>query len=88
MAIVKEKYQSMSRSSLAKLIGIKPGKLGHNMFLAGLRANEHLGKVCFKEEKEGITIIDSLLLSNYIDQIVLLLNEILDETIPFKEKII
>ena len=42
----------------------------------------------FKEEKEGITIIDSLLLSNYIEQIVLLLNEILDGSIPFKEKII
>ncbi len=54
MAIVKEKYQSMSRSALAKLIGVKVGKLGHNMFIAGLRANEHLGKVSFKEEKEGM----------------------------------
>ncbi len=41
----------------------------------------------FKEEKEGKTTIDETILSNYIEQIVMLLNEILDPTIPFKEKV-
>lgn len=41
----------------------------------------------FKEEKEGKTTIDETILSNYIEQIVALLNEILDPTIAFKEKI-
>lgn len=40
-----------------------------------------------KEEKEAVLIIDDAILSNYLDQMVLLLNEILDETIPFEEKI-
>jgi len=42
----------------------------------------------FKEEKESIAIIDNEIQSNYLEQIVLLLNEILDVTIPFEEKII
>lgn len=41
----------------------------------------------FKVEKEGKTIIDETILSNYLEQIVLLLNEILDANIPFKEKV-
>ncbi|AOW08539.1 PD-(D/E)XK nuclease family protein [Flavobacterium gilvum] len=42
----------------------------------------------FKEEKESIAIIDSEIQSNYLEQIVLLLNVILDETKDFEEKII
>lgn len=42
----------------------------------------------FKEEKESIGIINSEIQTNYLEQIVLLLSEILDETIPFEEKII
>ena len=42
----------------------------------------------FKEDKEVNSIIDDEILSNYVEQIVLLLSEILDDTIPFKEKII
>ena len=41
----------------------------------------------FKEEKEMNSIIDESILSNYLEQIVLLLSEILDEKIPFEEKI-
>ena len=41
----------------------------------------------FKEEKEMNSIIDESILSNYLEQIVLLLSEILDENIPFEEKI-
>ena len=41
----------------------------------------------FKESKEATTIIDSEILSNYLEQIVLLLNEILDPNIDFKEKV-
>ena len=41
----------------------------------------------FKEEKETNSVIDQSILSNYIEQIVLLLSEILDENIPFEEKI-
>jgi hypothetical protein len=41
-----------------------------------------------KEEKESISIINQEIQSNYLEQIVLLLNEILDATIPFEEKII
>jgi hypothetical protein len=40
----------------------------------------------FKEEKEEHTI-DSSILNDYLEQMVLLLNEILDETKPFEEKI-
>jgi hypothetical protein len=42
----------------------------------------------FKEEKESVAIINNEIQSNYLEQIVLLLNEILDVTIPFEEKII
>ena len=41
----------------------------------------------FKEEKESVSIINNDIQSNYLEQIVLLLNEILDVTIPFEEKI-
>ena len=41
----------------------------------------------FKEEKETNSIINESILSNYLEQIVLLLSEILDENIPFEEKI-
>jgi hypothetical protein len=41
-----------------------------------------------KEEKEGVAIINNEIQSNYLEQIVLLLNEILDETIPFEEKVV
>jgi hypothetical protein len=42
----------------------------------------------FKEDKESVAIINNEIQSNYLEQIVLLLNEILDETIPFGEKIL
>ena len=41
----------------------------------------------FKEGKEENTIINSTILSNYLEQMVLLLDEILNETKPFKEKV-
>jgi hypothetical protein len=41
----------------------------------------------FKDGKEGNTTIDSGILNNYLEQLVLLLNEILNETKPFEEKI-
>jgi len=41
----------------------------------------------FKESKEATTVIDAEILSNYLEQIVLLLNEILDPNIDFKEKV-
>ena len=41
----------------------------------------------FKEGKEAKTTIDSVILNDYLEQMVLLLNEILDETKPFEEKI-
>jgi ATP-dependent exoDNAse (exonuclease V) beta subunit len=40
-----------------------------------------------KEEKEIFAIIDNGILADYIEQIILLLNEILDDSIPFEEKI-
>jgi hypothetical protein len=40
-----------------------------------------------KEEKESVSVINQEIQSNYLDQIVLLLNEILDATIPFEEKV-
>ncbi len=40
----------------------------------------------FKEEKEGNLIIDDIILTNYLEQMVLLLKEILDVNIPFEEK--
>jgi hypothetical protein len=42
----------------------------------------------FKEGKEANAIINEEVISNYLDQIVLLLNEILDVSIPFEEKIV
>ncbi|CAM2843581.1 PD-(D/E)XK nuclease family protein [Flavobacterium frigoris] len=41
----------------------------------------------FKEEKEGNVIINEEVMTNYLEQIVLLLNEILDVSIPFEEKV-
>ena len=41
----------------------------------------------FKKEKEEKTIIDEELINAFIEEIVLLLNEILDKNQPFKEKI-
>ncbi|MCI4444260.1 MAG: PD-(D/E)XK nuclease family protein, partial [Lentimicrobium sp.] len=41
----------------------------------------------FKEGKEENKIIDEEILSNYLEQMVLLLNEILDEETPFEEKV-
>ncbi|GEL10161.1 PD-(D/E)XK nuclease superfamily protein [Flavobacterium glycines] len=40
-----------------------------------------------KEDKEAHMIVNEELMANYLEQIVLLLKEILDETIPFEEKI-
>jgi hypothetical protein len=42
----------------------------------------------FKEGKEENVIVNEAILTNYLEQIVSLLNEILDESIPFEEKII
>ena len=41
----------------------------------------------FKEEKDGNSVIGEEILSNYLEQMVLLLNEILDVNIPFEEKV-
>ena len=41
----------------------------------------------FKSGKEETKNIEEEILTNYLEQIVLLVSEILDETIPFKEKI-
>ncbi|MFC5681910.1 PD-(D/E)XK nuclease family protein [Flavobacterium sp. MAHUQ-51] len=41
----------------------------------------------FKEDKELQQIINQEIVANYLEEIVLLLKEILDETIPFEEKI-
>ncbi|MBC5840295.1 MAG: PD-(D/E)XK nuclease family protein [Flavobacteriaceae bacterium] len=42
----------------------------------------------FKEEKESKFIINESMMSNYLEQIVFLLQEILDKSIPFEEKVI
>ncbi|OXA82581.1 PD-(D/E)XK nuclease family protein [Flavobacterium frigidimaris] len=42
----------------------------------------------FKEEKELDTIVTKEILKNYLEEIVLLLNEIFDANIPFEEKIL
>ena len=41
----------------------------------------------FKEDKEINSIINESILTNYLEQMLLLLNEILDENVPFQEKI-
>jgi hypothetical protein len=41
----------------------------------------------FKEGKEGKTTIDTTILNDYLEQMVLLLNEVLDVEKPFEEKI-
>ncbi|WP_369752950.1 PD-(D/E)XK nuclease family protein [Flavobacterium sp. WC2409] len=42
----------------------------------------------FKEEKDSEYVINDIIMANYLEQIVLLLKEILDEKVPFEEKII
>ncbi|NRS88596.1 hypothetical protein HNQ02_001514 [Flavobacterium sp. 7E] len=42
----------------------------------------------FKEEKESEFIVNETIMSNYLEQIVLLLQEILDKNIPFEEKVV
>lgn len=39
-----------------------------------------------REAKDSVVIINNEIQSNYLEQVVILLNEILDEKIPFKEK--
>jgi hypothetical protein len=41
----------------------------------------------FKEGKEETTIVDAVILENYLKELVLLLKEIVDVEIPFAEKI-
>jgi len=41
----------------------------------------------FKDGKEEFTTIDAAILNNYLEQMVLLLNEILDKERPFEEKV-
>ena len=41
----------------------------------------------FKEGKEEISTIDTIVLNDYLEQIVLLLTEILDKNVPFEEKV-
>ena len=41
----------------------------------------------FKEDKVETTTINSFILNDYLEQLILLLNEILDETKPFEEKV-
>ena len=41
----------------------------------------------FKEEKEGNSIIDEVIMNNYLEQVVVLLQEILNVDVAFKEKI-
>lgn len=41
----------------------------------------------FKVEKEVYSIINSEVLDNYLEQMVLLLRDILEETVPFEEKV-
>ncbi len=42
----------------------------------------------FKEGKEETTIISEAILNNYLEEMVMLLNTILDETKPFEEKVL
>ncbi|MDG2431659.1 PD-(D/E)XK nuclease family protein [Flavobacterium sp.] len=42
----------------------------------------------FKEEKDSEFIINDAIMNNYLEQIVLLLQEILDQNIPFEEKVV
>jgi hypothetical protein len=41
----------------------------------------------FKEEKEGNSIIDDVIMNNYLEQVVLLLQEILNVDVSFSEKV-
>ncbi len=67
-------HESKGKSIEAGIISFKNLKSGFLPFV-------------FKEEKETNSAIDQSILSNYIEQIVLLLSEILDDNIPFEEKI-
>ena len=67
-------HESKGKSIEAGIISFKNLKSGFLPFV-------------FKEEKETNSAIDQSILSNYLEQIVLLLSEILDENIPFEEKI-
>jgi hypothetical protein len=40
-----------------------------------------------KEEKASVSLLSDVIIEQYINQLVVLLNEILDETIPFTEKV-
>ncbi|AWG24330.1 PD-(D/E)XK nuclease family protein [Flavobacterium kingsejongi] len=42
----------------------------------------------FKEDKVGVTVVTAEISENYIEQLVLLLNEILNPAIPFEEKVV
>jgi hypothetical protein len=42
----------------------------------------------FKEERDSEFIINDTIMNNYLEQIVLLLQEILDQEIPFEEKVL
>ena len=41
----------------------------------------------FKEFKDSEYVINEIVMANYLEQIVLLLKEILDATVPFEEKV-
>ena len=41
----------------------------------------------FKQDKEALTTISNEILDNYVEQIVILLSEILDENVAFEEKV-
>jgi hypothetical protein len=41
----------------------------------------------YKEDKISNSIINETIMDNYLNQIILLLEEILDENIPFHEKV-
>lgn len=63
----------------------------HKIIEAGIISFKNLKSgflpFAFKEGKEETSFINEEIVSNYLEQMVLLLNEILDVTIPFKEKI-
>ncbi len=42
----------------------------------------------FKPEKEAVEVISAEIMESYLEQIVVLLQEILNITIPFEEKVI
>ena len=42
----------------------------------------------FKEEKDSEYVINDIVMTNYLEQIVMLLKEILDPAVPFEEKVV